>query len=361
MPLVLASTTTAKSFKDLAREFLEALRSREFHRVWNSLITDDAARLISYCLAPIRAFDDGQIDGILVQPPNSKGPSNVTEALAVAFQFDAEGIRSDFFDGFEKSLAGIGWYDFAEGDDRSFVFVDDEQAVLFAETPITPLIMLFVRDVDGAFRVDMEAVMAFSLAITASKLYKIGLRALELDRRGQALVYFELSASLRKVYGRLKACLTENVIGRQMVTPVRAVEITAEETQTWLAMDQALKVLALPQNEPGTIDLGRFMAACFRGYSAIPGVEVTETDLQLLTQMNDGQLRNAIASILLGVDPVVARREASKPHSPAEISDMEVPVVFEGVSLYLAMPFKSGREIRSEAVTTTMSCPIPTP
>src|SRR5690606_4046898 len=79
-------------------------------------------------------------------------------------------------------------------------------------------------------------------------------------------------------------------------------------------------------------------------------IEVTDEDLEQLRSMSDQQLRPAIASILRGVDPVEASREARKPHSSAEIADMEVLVTHDDKLMHLSMPFKSGQEISDRSV-----------
>jgi hypothetical protein len=111
-----------------------------------------------------------------------------------------------------------------------------------------------------------------------------------------------------------------------------------------------LRLLSAPTIGTSPIDMGRFLEATFRCYRDIPSVTVDSDDIARLHGFDDARLRKAVASILQGVDPVAAQREADKPHSPAEIADMELPVTIDGKLYYLCMPFKSGIEIRDDRV-----------
>jgi hypothetical protein len=111
-----------------------------------------------------------------------------------------------------------------------------------------------------------------------------------------------------------------------------------------------LELRSDPQLTAGSIDMSDFLRAIFAGYDRILDCELETHDFELLNQMNDSALRSAIAQILNGVDPVEAQREARKPHTVAEIADMEV-LVRHGNELYhLLMPVKSGQEIRGSSV-----------
>ncbi len=358
MAATLAQKPVADHLKVLAREFLDALRSRNYDHIWHQLVTEDATRMLSVALFPIHIYREGKIDNLFDPSHLSQSLTNLTEGLALAFQMDAEGIRSSFFDGMSSGVERIGWYDFSTADDKSLVFTDEEKAVLLAETPGVLLIIPFVMNPTGEYKVDLEALSAFSMYVAASTLYKIGLRALELNQRSQALTFFELTTSLAKPYRRLRELLIENTVSQQMLTPARKDELQAEEKYTWLARDQVLKLLSSPEEMPTPIDVYRFLVASFRGYDSIPNVELSTTDIDVLYGLNDKVLRKAIASVLIGVDPVVAQRESNKPHSPAEIADMEVPVMIDGRLFYLCIPFKSGVEITGNAVPVEVAYQI---
>jgi hypothetical protein len=324
----LAQKPVADQLKTLAKDFIDALRSRSYDHIWHHLITEEATRLLSVALFPIHIYKEGKADDLFDPSRLNQSLTSLTEGLAQAFQMDAEGIRSGFFGGISSSIEGLGWHDFSTAEDKSLAFTDDEKAILLAETPGVLLIMPFVTTHSGSeYKVDLEALSLFSMYVTASSLYKIGLRALELGQRGQALTFFELTASLAKPYRRLRELLIENSVGQQMLTPVRKDELKAEEKYTWLARDQVLKLLSSPEETPSQIDMHSFLGATFSGYDKIPTVNMADADIEALYQLNDKALRKVTASLLMGVDRVVAQREAGKPHSPAEIADMEVPVM----------------------------------
>jgi hypothetical protein len=358
MVATLAQKPVTDQLKVLAIEFLDALRKRSYDYIWHHLITEEATRLLSVALFPIHIYKEGKIDNLFDPSHLNHSLTSLTEGLALAFQMDAEGIRSGFFDGISSSVERIGWHEFSTSDDKSLAFTDDQKAILLAETPNVLLIMPFVINPKGEYKVDLEALSVFSMYVAASTLYKIGLRALELNQRSQALTLFELTAGLTKPYRRLRELLIENPVSQQMLTPTRKDELQAEEKYTWLARDQVLKLLSSLEEMPLQIDMHGFLAATFSGYDRIPKADLAVTDIEALHGLNDKALRKAIASVLIGVDPVVAQREADKPHSPAEISDMEIPVIIDDQLYYLCMPFKSGVEITGKAVPVEVAYQI---
>jgi len=89
----------------------------------------------------------------------------------------------------------------------------------------------------------------------------------------------------------------------------------------------------------------------FHGYSQIARTSISNPELQILQQMPDDQLRQAVAQIIQGVDPVVLQREARKPHGGFEIADMELPIRIGEQEMRLCLPFKSGKEIKQDVVS----------
>jgi len=83
--------------------------------------------------------------------------------------------------------------------------------------------------------------------------------------------------------------------------------------------------------------------------------ELDEGEIEQLHSLDDGYLRKAIANILNGVNPVVAQREADKPHGSHEISDMELVVQHGNDVFRLSMPFKSGIEIHGSSVPVSIA------
>ena len=77
---------------------------------------------------------------------------------------------------------------------------------------------------------------------------------------------------------------------------------------------------------------------------------VSDTEVQLLYNLKDKELRKRFSKTMKGVDERILQREATKPHGSFEISDMEIPIEYNGKHLYLCMPFKSGVEIKGSSV-----------
>jgi hypothetical protein len=110
-----------------------------------------------------------------------------------------------------------------------------------------------------------------------------------------------------------------------------------------------------------SIDIVDYMMFTFNNYSVISSIEVTETDLATLQSLDDQELRTKVSEIILGADSAELLRESRKPHGVFEISDMEVKTRYRGKRLFLCMPFKSGKEIKSKSVPVEISYQIVRP
>ena len=210
--------------------------------------------------------------------------------------------------------------------------------------------MLFVEDGRREYKVDFEGLSAFSIIISAQKLHRLGTRAMEAGEHRTALTMYELAARLSPAYTRLRELMWDHPMVGTMVTDERKAEQQAEYGYTLLAKDLVESLRADPKVAAPRIDLGAFLTNAFNGYGRIVDTETDDNDLARLFEMDDAALRLAIARILIGVDKVEAEREARKPHTSAEIADMEV-LVRQGEDIYhLLMPVKSGREIRENSV-----------
>jgi len=353
---VFAPSPIYEQLKQIAREFLLSVRDRDYEHVWNNLITPEARKLLSAALFPIHVYKEGKIDKLL-NPLNLVNQTiSITRGMALAFQVDAKGIRTGFFDGIATGLERTGWYEFSS--EECYAFVDGANTVLLAETPGIPLVMPFVQDLEGKYKVDLEAVAVFSMYVSASTLYKIGVKALELDQPGSALTYFELAASLAKPHQRLRRLVLDNLVAQQLIRDARKKELEEQEKFVLLARDQVLKLLSGPEEVSTPMDMGKFLEETFRGYTEIPNIVLDEQEIACLHNLDDDSLRKAVASILNGVDPVVAQREAEKPHTPAEIADIELPLMIGNELYYLCLAFKSGIEIRTDYVPVDVSYQI---
>lgn len=82
----------------------------------------------------------------------------------------------------------------------------------------------------------------------------------------------------------------------------------------------------------------------FRNYMRSSNISITNEDRKLVFEMNDQQLRLTVSKIIDNIDKHKIMREASKPHGPQEISDMELPIFKNNKYYYMCLPFKSGVE-----------------
>lgn len=334
--IIAAPKPIADSIKRSARTFLAAMQAADYETIWNELITLEANRLLSIMGFPIIAFREDKVDKLL--------ELSAEELLAYAFQMDLEGIRSGLLGGLATGFERAGWYDFSDEDAN--VWAAGSAAVLEVETPGVRLIIPFIQEKDGNYKVDLEALITFSMVINASMFYQIGARALELGLHKSAIIYFEFSASLIQPYERLRELVWDNLVVGHNIADPRKRELQDQYNYALLAQDQVRELVSKPKAASSPVNMGAFLVKTFRGYADIPNVEITDKEIEQLQEFSDNFLRKAIASILEGVDPVVARREAEKPHTSVEISDMELAIEVDGELYYLCMPFKSGREIK---------------
>jgi hypothetical protein len=202
-------------------------------------------------------------------------------------------------------------------------------------------------EMNGEYKVDLEAFLAFSMTYSASDLFEIGMIALNKGARRAALAFFEMSDSLGETYLRLKRLIYDHIVVKDFITPKRREELHTQLESTAYAKEQVLTLLAGP-SIAATVDMHSFMSRTFRGYNKIPEISVSDAEIARMNELDDKEkreLRVALLKILEGVDPVDAERESTKPHGPWEYSDMELRVR-HGDELYLlCIPIKSGREI----------------
>ncbi len=200
--------------------------------------------------------------------------------------------------------------------------------------------------------------MLFSMPIMASSLYHIGIRAQELGLLKSAISYYELAASFSQPYSRIKRLILNNFVVSKIITDTRKQELLEEEKYILLARHQVLLLLSSPKVGSMPVNMGDFLISTFKGYADIPNMVLDDSEITQLQQLDDSQIRSALAKLINGVNPVLAQREANKPHGPHEISDMELAVQY-GENIYrLSMPVKSGIEIKCSAVPVEIAYQI---
>lgn len=340
----------------VAIEYLGKMREGDFDYIWHNMLTLEAAKLLSTALLPANFYKEGRIEEVLTAIPQGDKSVPLDQAFAVGFQMDIEKVRSQFFGGMARAMAQYGWLDTSL--ENSNAFADDSAAVLIDDSLSPPMMIFFVRRPDGSHKVDFEAFLLFSMQITASALYNIGNKAIELGQPKTAISYFELSASFSDCYNRIRRLALDHLVVSQVITRARKQELLDEENYILLARHQVLTLLSNPQVRSQPLNMADFLERTFKGYDKIPETDLDQSEIDRLNELNDEELRKAIASILNGVNPVVALREAKKPHGPHEISDMELLVRHENELNRLSMPIKSGREIQSNTVPVSIAYQI---
>ena len=77
---------------------------------------------------------------------------------------------------------------------------------------------------------------------------------------------------------------------------------------------------------------------------------VSAEQIAHVQSMKDKEFRLKFSKTIRGVNQQILLREAAKPHGSFEISDMEIPIKFQGKNIYLCIPFKTGVEIHGDTV-----------
>ncbi len=88
----------------------------------------------------------------------------------------------------------------------------------------------------------------------------------------------------------------------------------------------------------------------FNHYSQIRAVNCIDDDIALLNSYDDAALRYKVSQCIKNVDSGELDRQLAKPHGAMEISDLDLRFIEDGITKYLCMPFKTGREIISNTV-----------
>ena len=336
----------------VAKDFLQKLKAKDYNYIWNVLVTPKAAKLLSTALLPVNAYKENGLDEVL-QPISGAGVEmSFDEAFAFGFQKDIQKIRSQFFTGIALAIDSFGWHQASFED--CWTFMDDSAALLIEPNTPQPLILPFIRQGED-YKVDFEAMVLFGMSIPASSLYHIGQRALEIGLNKSAVAYFELAASFSPAYSRIKRLMLDNPIVALIVTNERKEDLIVEEEYILKARHQVLRLLSSPEPTSTPVNMTQFLAETFKGYTQIPDTDLEQVEVEQLYSLDDGYLRKAIASTLNGVNPVVAQREANKPHGSHEISDMELVVRHNGDAYRLSIPLKSGLEIRGLSVPVSIA------
>jgi hypothetical protein len=352
-----ASKSTERELVQVVRDFLQRLKTRDYDYIWNVLVTPKAAKLLSTALLPVNAYKENNLDEVLQPISDSAVGIDISfdEAFAVGFQKDMQDVRSQFFTGMALAIDSFGWHQATFED--CWVYTDDSAALLIEPSTPLPLVLPFIRHREE-YQVDFEALVLFGMSISASSLYHIGQRALELGLDKSAIAYFELAASFSPAYTRITRLMLDNPLVALIVKDEREDDLLVEGEYILRARNQVLRLLSSPEPASTPVNMTQFLADTFKGYTQIPDVDLEQDEIEQLYSLGDGDLRKALAGILNGVNPVVAQREADKPHGSHEISDMELVVQHDGDAYRMSIPLKSGMEIRTRTVPVSIAYQI---
>lgn len=351
----LAKKTVTQKIELIAYDFINSIQNKDYEHIWNDLISDESARFLSTVLWPCHMYHSGRTNQLFVPINGSFGDIDVAEGFKLAFELDLDGIRTAFFEGFMSGYQKLNWNPNTNA--ISMVFVADDSTIcLFdGKPPFIP----FVMEADGKYKVDLENLIVFSTWISPRVLYNIGETALQLGYYGVALAYYELAASISKPLHRIRSLLLNNFVISQYITDRRKQELIECEHDAILARDRALQLLSGPKVESLTkVDTYQILCSIFKEYSQIPNCVLSESELSRLHNMDDEILRRSVAATLIGFDPIIIAREATKPHGPAEFADMELPLKIADELYFLCLPFKSGVEIRDSTVPVKVAYQI---
>lgn len=336
--MVLVHGERSRRLIEEAETFLQHMQEWRFETIWDDMMTYQAKDLVSHSVMPIYLLEIGEVDTLL--------DINQIRAVAFAFQMDHEEMRTGFFQSFAEPFAGNGWFKLDRTD--WMAFATDDAALAINGSRDKALIVPFVRLPTGEYVIDWEAYLVFSMAVSSSKLFEIGTRALVYGHQATADLFFGYSAKLARPLERLKQLVLDHVLVQNYITDHRKEELRAQRAHSERAEEQISPQTRSTGVSRAPLNISKFLDQHFKRYAESADVTITETDLQTLDLMSDTKLRKAVAEVLLGVDKHQARREAGKSHGPAELADMVVDVTFDGVVYSLCMPFKTGREMKKQ-------------
>jgi hypothetical protein len=329
--MVLAQRDKERGVVTLAEEYLRRLRVGDFDYIWDEMFSYSAKRLLSHSAFQVHFRNLDQLDDIL--------SFDQLNALALGFEMDYGQQRTGFFQGWAETHKQESWFALDPSD--WMVFATDDAAIALNGSQDKTFLMLFVRRPGGGYAIDLEALLLFSEWISVRRFSEIATRASVYQHSDTARTFTEFAQRLNEPFQRIKDLVLDQSLVRSRIT---------EERIEWLRSEGLLIKRAQQEafSEPAasTIDVSEFLRQHLKDYTESFEAEVSKNDVQKLEFMGDAELRKAMAEILRGVNKHDARREARKPHGPAEIADIVLEVQFDGRSYTLCMPFKSGQEMR---------------
>lgn len=346
--MFVATRPIQKQIDNVVRDMIRSLETGNFDRIWNYLISNESIDVMSIAMFPALYGENSDSDEFLT--------FETVESIGFAFQTNAlesesnQRWRTSWFEGFRESVRSAGWF---EGylDSESYAFLSEDSAVLVADSQVTKRAMLIplVRD-DGEFRIDFAGIIAFSMILSARRLHELATLSEHRQQADLARLLFDTTYNLEPVYARLKRLLVDNVFVRKIITPDRVAAILSELDFCILAREEAEELRRIDERRKRALNPDVLLSQLFRNYESCGQVEISQSDLIRLNDMDDTALRQALGAMMLGVDAAQLARELAKPHTGFEISDIDVTADLDGELYYISLPVKSGREIRGKSL-----------
>lgn len=336
--MVVAQRPFAQPLMGKAKAFLQAVEQKDLDTIWNEMATFEAVEVISYVAWPIFSYDHRALDTFF--------KTSTIDGMAYGFQKDFEGIRTRILDDLITDMANAYLPDYSENEGEVYTRSNRQAAVYAQPGAQRDVVIPFVRDEDGEYKIDLLGLFVFSRWLSAEKVYSIGMESLRRDRTVEARRFFDVCGRLQSTYDRLRDLWWEHSLVGGAITGTRRTELAGDYDYVLLGLEQS-EIIKTSGGSGPIMNLQDFMFEVFQGYTEIGQVEVTPDDMRQLSDLPEGELRVKVASLLSGVDPVVAEREATKKHTGYEISDLDIVVTYKGRELNLSMPFKSGKEYRA--------------
>lgn len=257
MMIKLATKKVRNKLIRVTQKFHKLLLGSDFDGIYETLITPESADLLASTAWPLVYYEQGKIDFLIDSKLNPNPDVPIHDALSLAFQMDEERCRSGLFQGIADGIVRHRWNEFNEVD--AYAFVEGRSAVLAADAPTGPLIMLFVRQANGDYLVDLGSLLLFSMKMRASILCEIASRAVQLGNIDLALEYYEIASGLDKSYLRVKRLMCRHPIIGQLITDARKHEVDDEIEHISTARERLkLLMVTITQEQKPSLTLDEY-------------------------------------------------------------------------------------------------------
>ena len=172
----------------------------------------------------------------------------------------------------------------------------------------------------------------------------------QLNLQQKLRILYSLSMLNREAFLKRYPCITAEIESDQIAdktTQALAVRVSAIYLR-FVSKESIELNINLKVNH---IDFSKYLPRYFNRINEISEIPLTEEELKLLHSYNDSDLRSRVGKCMVNIPANEIEREMRKPHGGFEIADMELRTRIDGKLVYLCMPFKTGKEIKSDSVS----------